>query len=247
MIASNRLFYFAALTVVVVIGLALAAPDPHSDAPASDAKELFNGKDLSGWDGDAQVWSVQDGVITGHATKAQPLKHNTFLIWKDGSVKDFELHAMFKISGGNSGIQYRSKDLGDHVVSGYQADIVDSDPDNYTGILYEEKGRGVLAIRGQKISIDEQGNKNVVGSLGDAAELAKAVKKGDWNDYVITARGNHLTQTINGKTTVDVVDNEASKAAREGILALQIHAGFDMTVQFKEIQLKELKAQEKPQ
>lgn len=235
---------FAAL---LLVGAALAAPDFGADARAAgDVRELFNGKDLSGWDGDEQVWSVQDGVITGHTTAERPIKHNTFLIWKGGTLGDFELHAMFKISGGNSGIQYRSKDLGDHIVSGYQADIVDGDPDKYSGILYEERGRGILAERGQKIAIDEAGKKNVVGSLGNSAAIAKAVKKGDWNEYVITARGNHITQTINGTPTIELTDGEAAKAAREGILALQVHMGPAMTVQFKEIRLRELRGESKP-
>ena len=222
-----------ALATILLIG---AAPDS-----GGDAKELFNGKDLTGWDGDTEVWSVQDGVITGRTTAEKPVKHNTFLLWKGGMVGDFELHAMFKIAGGNSGIQYRSKDLGDHVVSGYQADIVDGDPDKYSGILYEEKGRGILATRGQKVEIDAEGKKNVVGSLGDSAEIAKAVKKGEWNEYVIVAKGNHITQTINGTQTIDLTDNEAAKAAKEGILALQVHMGPPMTIQFKDIKLTELK------
>jgi hypothetical protein len=163
------------------------------------------------------------------------------LFWTGGTVSDFELRAKFKIVGGNSGIQYRSKKLGDYVAAGYQADIDGGDPDKYSGILYEEKLRGIIATRGQKVAIDESGKKNVVGSVGDPAEIAAAVKKGDWNDYVITARGNHLVEMINEHVTVDVTDGETAKAAMEGIIALQVHAGFDMTVQFKDITLTELK------
>jgi hypothetical protein len=225
-----------ALAAILLIG-AGAGPEPDSGF-----KDLFNGKDLTGWDGDKDVWSVQDGAITGKTTADKPIKHNTFLIWKDeggdGVVGDFELHVKFKITGGNSGIQYRSKDLGDHIVSGYQADIVDGNPDKYSGILYEEKGRGILAERGQKVTIDEAGKKQIAGSLGDSAEIAKAVKKGDWNEYVITAKGNHITQSINGTPTIELTDNESAKSAREGILALQVHMGPAMIVQFKDIRLK---------
>jgi len=220
---------------ILLIGAAVAAPETPSDV-----KELFNGKDLSGWDGDEQVWSVQDGAITGHTTAEKPIKHNTFLIWKGGTVGDFELHLKFKISNHNSGVQYRSKDLGDHIVSGYQADMVGDDPDKYTGILYEERGRGILAQRGEKVVIDDAGKKQVAGSVGEGAEILKAIKKGEWNEYVITAQGNHLVQKINGVTTVDVTDNEPAKAARDGILALQVHMGPPMVVQFKEIKLTEL-------
>ena len=115
---------------------------------AEESKELFNGKDLTGWEGDNKFWSVEDGVITGRTTKDNPAKHNTFLVWKGGTVKDFELHVWFKIDGGNSGVQYRSKELPDHVVAGYQADIVDEGP--YTGILYEEKGRAFWPTAGNR-------------------------------------------------------------------------------------------------
>lgn len=224
-----------ALAAVLLIGASLVA----REAPEG-AKDLFNGKDLTGWDGDDAVWSVQDGAITGHTTAEKPIKHNTFLIWKGGTVGDFELHLKFKISSHNSGIQYRSKDLGDHVVSGYQADMVGDDPDKYSGILYEERGRGILAERGQKVVIDDAGKKEVAGSVGVTEDILKAIKKGEWNEYTIIAQGNHLVQKINGVTTVDVTDNESAKAAKDGILALQVHMGKPMTVQFKEIKLTEL-------
>ena len=230
--------------LIVALAAILLIAAGATPEPGGDSRELFNGKDLSGWDGDQQIWSVQDGAITGQTTAEKPIKHNTFLIWKDGTVGDFELHAKFKITGGNSGIQYRSKDLGDHVVSGYQADIVDGSPDKYSGILYEEKGRGILAERGQAVTITE--NEKAKEKFGDSAEIASAIKRGDWNEYTITARGNHLTHKINGVKTIEVIDNDASKAAKEGILALQVHMGPAMTVQFKEIRLKELKGESKP-
>lgn len=211
---------------------------------AEESKELFNGKDLAGWEGDNKFWSVEDGAITGRTTKDNPAKHNTFLVWKGGTLKDFELHVMFKIANHNSGVQYRSKDLGDHVVAGYQADMVGDVPDRYTGILYEEKGRGILAERGQSVVIGE--HDRTKDKIGDPDEIAKAIKRGDWNEYTIIARGNHLTQKINGVTTVEVTDNDAKHAAQEGVLALQIHMGPPMTVQFKDIQLKVLTDAPKP-
>jgi hypothetical protein len=229
----------AATLTIVSISVALADSPP----PAGEAKELFNGKNLDGWDGDPKLWSVEDGVITGRTTKDNPLKHNNFLIWKGGTLKDFELHVKYKIATGNSGVQYRSTDDGDHRVSGYQADIVGGDNDKYSGILYEENRRGILAQRGQKVVIDKDGKKNVVGSVGESDEIAKAIKKGDWNEYTITAKGNHLVQQINGVTTADVTDEQTAKAAREGILALQMHVGDPMIVQFKDIKLTELKSE----
>src|ERR1051325_8453468 len=108
-------------------------------------KSIFNGKDLTGWDGNPKFWSVKDGAITGQTTDDNKTAGNTFLIWKDGTVDDFELRLSYKIVGGNSGIQYRSKDLGEWVVGGYQGDFEAGD--TYSGILYEERGRGILALR----------------------------------------------------------------------------------------------------
>ncbi|MEA2711939.1 MAG: hypothetical protein QOF78_4540 [Phycisphaerales bacterium] len=231
----------AAALGIVTISVALADSPAPAAAKAGEAKELFNGKDLEGWDGDPAYWSVEDSVITGRTTPEKKLKHNNFLIWKGGTLKDFELRVKYKIANGNSGVQYRSTDDGDHRVSGYQADIVGGDNDKFSGILYEENRRGILAQRGQKVVIDAEGKKNVVGSVGESDEIAKAIKKGDWNEYTITAKGNHLTQQINGVTTVDVTDEQTAKAAREGILALQMHVGDPMVIQFKDIKLTELK------
>jgi hypothetical protein len=212
---------------------------PAVPAGADEFQDLFDGKSLNGWEGNINFWSVKDGAITGQTTAENPTKGNTFLIWKAGEVKDFELRLQFRIVGGNSGIQYRSIDKGNHVVNGYQADIDSSD--KYIGILYEEGGRGILAERGQKVEIGADGKKNVTGTTGDSKEIAAAVKKEDWNEYVVIAKGNHLTQSINGHTTVDVTDNASGKAKDSGILALQLHAGPPMTVQFKNIKFKELK------
>jgi hypothetical protein len=206
---------------------------------AQEYKALFDGKSLAGWEGNTKFWSVKDGTITGQTTRENPTAGNTFLIWRGGEVKDFELHLKFKIVGGNSGIQYRSVDKGNHVVNGYQADI--DSGETYIGILYEEGGRGILAQRGEKVEVAADGKKNVTGKTGDSKEIAAAVKKEDWNDYVVIAKGNHLVQKINGLTTIEVTDNESSKAKSDGILALQLHAGPPMTVQFKDVMFKELK------
>ncbi|HWB02102.1 MAG TPA: DUF1080 domain-containing protein [Verrucomicrobiales bacterium] len=210
---------------------------------------LFNGKDLTGWKGQPGFWSVKDGAITGQTTKENAVKENTFLIW-EGEVKDFELHFKFKITdangkaegGGNSGVQYRSKVVKPEysVVAGYQADFEVGK--TYSGILYEEKGRGILAQRGQKVVIKE-GSKpdkpkiEVTGTVGKSEEIQAAIKPADWNEYVIKAKGGHLEHFINGKQTVDVTD-ETAAGAKSGILALQLHAGPPMTVQFKDIVLK---------
>jgi hypothetical protein len=205
-------------------------------------KQLFNGKDLTGWEGNPKLWSVQDGAITGKTSDSGDTKisHNTFLVWKDGKVGDFELTFKYRIEKGNSGIQYRSKLIEPGpfgpVVSGYQADFEAGK--TYSGILYEEKGRGILAKRGEKTEVGEDGKPKVTGQVGDSNEIQAAIKDEQWNDYKIVAKGNHVQHFINGKQTVDVTDNDAKNAPKEGILALQIHAGPAMVVQFKDLVLK---------
>ena len=212
-------------------------------------KKLFIGKNLSGWSGNPDLWSAKDGTITGQTTAEHPAKGNTFLIWTNGNVSDFELHFSYKIvpnndkGFGNSGVQYRSKvlDTNNWVVGGYQADFEAGS--TYSGILYEEKMRGILAQRGQKTVIKDADGKakvEVTGSVGNSDEIQAAIKKEDWNDYVVIAKGNHLQHFINGKQTVDVTD-EGATAAKSGVLALQLHAGQPMTVQFKDIRIKTLK------
>lgn len=215
-------------------------------------RSLFNGRDLSGWSGKPEFWSVKDGAITGQTTPDNPTRGNTFIIaTQDGKpleVADFELRFAYKFTGnsGNSGVQYRSVDMGNFVVHGYQADF-EVGP-NYSGILYEEGGgnRGILAQRGQQVVIKAdpadpaKHRAEVVGSVGNSKEIQAAIKAGDWNDYVVIAKGNHLQHFINGKLTVDVVDEHAAKAAKSGVLAFQLHAGPPMQIQFKDIRIKTL-------
>ena len=214
-----------------------------STAFAED-KNLFNGKDLTGWKG-LDFWSVEDGCITGRTTKEKPTKGNTFLVYQD-EVADFELTFKYKIIGGNSGVQYRSKltDEKAFVVAGYQADFEAGK--THSGILYEERGRGILAQRGQKVVIKEGATPNkpkievAEKEVGKSAEIQAKIKADDWNDYRIVAKGGHLQHFINGVQTIDVTD-ETALGAKKGILALQLHAGPAMVVQFKDLVLKETK------
>ena len=221
------------------------------DRPAEKGfLSIFNGKDLTGWDGNPKLWSVKDGAITGQTTAENPTKGNTFLIWTNGVVSDFELRFAYKIvadndkSFGDSGVQYRSKALPDFVVSGYQANIMVTKP--LTGILYEERGRGIIHQLGQRVVIktDPGDSKKykveVVGSFGKSEEIQARFKTDEWNEYVIIAQGNHLQHFINGQQTADVTDEDEARAAKSGILALQLHAGPPMTVQFKNIRVKKL-------
>lgn len=212
-------------------------------------KSLFNGENLEGWEGAPGLWTVEDGAITGRTTAEKKTGANTFLIWKGGEPGDFELTLKFKMKPGdeknyvNSGIQFRSRvvDPGNWVVGGYQADFEYGE--TYSGILYEEKGRGILAQRGQQVKITQgetpaKPKIEVTGTTGSSADIQAAIKKDDWNDYRIVAKGNRIEQSINGKATVVVVD-ETAEAAKTGVIALQLHAGPPMQVQFKDIVLKE--------
>jgi len=186
-------------TILFPIVLACAlCPSPSAGASEQGFKSIFNGKDLTGWEGNPNLWSVKDGAITGQTTKENPLRgNNTFLIWNDGTVSDFELRLSYKIAAnndkgfGDSGVQYRSKRLPNFVVSGYQANLMVAKP--LTGILYEEKGRGIIHQLGQKVVIKTDPNDankpriEVVGSLGKSEEIQASFKTDDWNDYVIIA------------------------------------------------------------
>lgn len=210
-------------------------------------QSLFNGKDLTGWEGNPDLWSVKDGAITGTTTAEKPAEGNTFLIWKAGEVSDFKLTFKYKMTPGddkkfvNSGVQYRSKivDAANWVVAGYQGDFEYGS--TYSGILYEEKGRGILAQRGQKVKMTQgaepsKPNLEVTGETGKSEDIQASIKKDDWNEYTIIAKGKNLRHIINGKVTIEVEDDTA-EAAKKGVLALQLHAGPPMQVQFKDIEL----------
>lgn len=204
---------------------------------------IFDGKTLKHWDGNPEFWSVRDGAITGQTTSEKPTKGNTFIIWRGGEVADFELKLDYKIIGGNSGIQYRSFEVPNEkwVIGGYQADFEAGD--TYSGILYGERYRGMLCNRGQKTVLSKKDGKfavEVVGSLGDSKEIQSKIKKEDWNSYHVIAKGNHFQHFINGVATAECTDNDEAKRA-DGLIALQLHAGPPMTVQFKNIRLKTLK------
>jgi putative heme-binding domain-containing protein len=208
-----------------------------SFASAQDGfKPLFNGKDLTGWDGNPELWSVEDGCITGKTTGPEQLAYNQFLIWRGGKVKNFELHAKIKETGNNTGIQYRSKELpenGKWSIGGYQCDIHPATPNN--AMVYEERGRGIIVQNGQGVVIDPEGKR----WLASEHEPVK-VDIAQWHEYTVIAQGNHLIHKIDGQVTIDLLDFEESKRSLEGLIAFQIHRGPAMNVQIKDVMLKEL-------
>ncbi len=240
--------------VALVAMLSLASVAAAQDAALAPPKEvglkpIFNGKDLSGWDGDPRLWSVKNGVIRGETTPDKKSKGNTFLIWQDGNTKDFELRLSFRSSAtNNSGIQYRSKHItagkprNPWVVRGYQHEIRNEVKlPNVAGFIYGEGlGRGRICLVGEKAVIGEDGKKKVTDKLIDQEGFKKLFNLDDWNDVVIIAQGNHIRHYLNGRLIMDFTDSD-EKALKQGILALQLHGGRPMWAEFKDIRIKELK------
>jgi hypothetical protein len=233
---------FEKMCVCLLVFASVAAGAFCGRAVAADAKwvPLFDGKSLKNWDGNLDFWRVEDGTITGETTKGHMVKGNTFLIWNGETKGDFELTAEFKLIGGNSGIQYRSYEVPGSrwVVAGYQADM--DGADNYTGCIYGERFRGMLCPRGEKTVIQDNHKPKVVSQLGDPKEIASHIKHEDWNTYHITVRGFHMEQRINGVLTAECDDEDTAMRRSSGIIALQLHAGFVMKVQFKDIKIRPL-------
>lgn len=241
--------FFALLTILALSSNLTAADSKQAPAAPEGMKTIFNGKDLSGWDGDPALWSVKNGAIRGETTKEKKANGNTFLIWRGGRTKDFDLRLSFRVSTqNNSGIQYRSKHVATKarnkwVVRGYQHEIRNSNKmPNVAGFIYAEGGkRGRMCLAGQKVVWGEDGNKEVVGSVISAEEFAKLFTVDDWNDVVIRAKGNHIRHFMNGRLILDCTDKHPERSLLDGILALQLHAGAPMWCEFKNIRIGDLK------
>ncbi|HMP78977.1 MAG TPA: DUF1080 domain-containing protein [Pirellulaceae bacterium] len=228
--------YWPALDVCLV---ALIEHAPVVAQQPDEPQALFDGRTLNGWKGDETLWRIEDNAITGETKPEAPIRANSFLIWDGGELENFELRLKFRIFSGNSGVQYRSRDLGDFQVGGYQADI-DADG-NWIGILYDEHGRGILCRRGERVSIGKDGQRTTATIDDfDQEKFSTATPGGQWHEYVIRAEGSKVSQAINGITTIELDDHEQGKAHARGIIALQLHSGPAMKVQFKDITLKRL-------
>ena len=235
-------------TIFALLACASALAANAADEPGF--KAIFNGKDLTGWDGRPGFWSVKDGHIRGETTGSNPAPGNTFLIWRDGTLKNFELKLRYRIHAGdnNSGVQYRSRETGKWVVAGYQAEV--ENKLGKTGFLYHESGRGWLTDVGDFMEISPDGKLDVVGVVANPKAIYAAPyhTDNDWNEYHFICRGNHVVHHLNGFQTVELVDHHVNKAdakstqqrCMEGVLALQIHGGSPMTIDYKDIRLKTL-------
>ena len=228
---------FASICVAVFLPATLGQVGALEE---SGFQSIFDGKSLAGWDGDPQFWKVENGAIVGQTAKDKQPKQNTFLIWRGGSPADFELKLQFKLTGFNSGIQFRSIELPDikWAMKGYQADM--DGEQKYTGQIYEERGRGFVAMRGQITYIADGKKPGALGSLGDANELKSVIKSEDWNDLDILARGNTIVQLINGRVTSMLIDDDTANRRMDGLLGIQIHLGPPMKIEARNIRLKKL-------
>jgi hypothetical protein len=208
------------LSVLVLVAAGLSVADEPAAPDEVGFVSLFDGKTLSGWEGDMDLWKIENGMIVGDSPG---IKRNEFL----GTAKsfgDFELRLDFRLRNGdgNSGVQFRSKRVeGNSEVSGYQADI----GEKYWGCLYDESRRNKILVEAP-------------------AAFAARLKKDEWNSYTIQAEGDHIVLKLNGETTVDYREADAD-IAREGIIALQVHAGGPLRVEFKNIRIRELKKDKK--
>ena len=228
------------LTVSLIALASLAA----GSLRAEEAKSLFDGKSLDGWKAPVMsYWSVEDGAITATSSKENPCDHNQFLVWQGGDIANFELTLMFRIEGSekaNSGVQVRSQVEEDGHVKGYQVDIADPSAP-YLGAVYDEKGRKMLANRGHRTVINVDGSMNSTPlSAEDPDAALESYQVGEWAEYRIRFVDNKLEVYLNGVQTSEVIDHQKEEREMSGVLALQLHSGPPMTVQFKDIQLTTL-------
>jgi len=213
-------------------------PEPLVMDDKTGFVSIFDGT-LKNWDGDPKIWRVEDNAIVGETTKENPLKLNTFLIYRGDKPKDFELKLEFRMNNTNSGVQYRSVEMpevGQWVLKGYQADM--DFVNTHTGMLYEERGRGIVALRGQMTMAETGKHSRVIGQLQGGDELKGYININGWNQFHVIARGNLLTHVLNGHVTAVMIDEDVEKRSMEGLLGLQIHVGPPMKVEFRNLYLK---------
>lgn len=231
------------LPLALLCSLALLTPPLRGASAEEGFVSMFNGRDLQGWEGKPDWWKVEDGAITAESTLEKPCLAAHYLMWRGGQPGDFDLRLEFRLVGGNSGIQFRSRELPEWDTSGYQADIEDGD--QWTGCLFEHT-RGGVAMRGENVVIAADGTKTVT-AIGDPKELLGKVRKHDWNTYRIVARGPELTLEINGVVMARATDRQQGVAARDGVIALQMHPGPPMKIQFRNLRIRRLPPADAPE
>src|SRR6266404_2451109 len=247
----NNTVQFTALTGAFVCCIGSFAqqppPIPRQTYPVAASDDdsgyemIFDGKTLQGWEGDPKYWRVENGALVGEITPETLLKQNSFIIWRGGSTKDFELKVEYRISAqGNSGVNYRSVEVPGLPwgMRGYQADI--DGRNRYTGQNYEERGRTFNAQRGQITQIRPGKKAEIIGSLGDAALLESFIKKDDWNEYHLIIRGNILIHMLNGHVMSVVIDDDTVNRRFDGLIGVQVHVGPPMKIEYRNFRIKKL-------
>lgn len=240
----NQVYCLTSLCVGLLSNHSLAnAQQTYPVATNKDSGfiHIFDGKTLDGWEGDTNYWRAESGCLVGEITPDKLLKQNSFIIWRGGKTRDFELKVEYRVSEkGNSGINYRSVPWTNApwALRGYQADI--DGQNKYTGQNYEEKGRTFLALRGQTTRLETGRRPQIIASLGETNELAAAIKNGDWNEVHLVVSGNTMTHIINGRVMSVVVDEDATNRTLEGLLGVQVHVGPPMKIEYRNFRLKQL-------
>jgi hypothetical protein len=227
----------AASLIFGFIGVA-SAHHGHAGEPIS----LFDGKSLQGWEGDPEYWRVEEGAIVGEIPSGQTLRKNTWLVWRGGELNDFDLNVKFKLSGAaaaNSGIQFRCQVESIEHVSGYQADL--DQGATWLGRIYDEHGRALLVERGSRVRIDSDGSRQLK-TFAPANQYTVLFREDDWNEYQIVAVGEHVAVYINGTLFSEMIDLQQGQRDLSGLLALQLHSGPETRVEFRELSLERLDA-----
>lgn len=244
--------------LAIVVASAISKVGCAEDvAPGAKFEALFDGNSLDGWDGDPRFWRVVDGAIVGETSEEVNPEQNTFLIHRGGEYDDFELRLSYQVEGFNSGVQYRSVDEGNWVVSGYQCDFeaqwhkATDKPDTelvdkFSGMFFDEKGRMFMAQRGEVVVVrnnPENVKKPLIeklGSVGDATELGAHIKRDDWNELVVIAKDNQFTHLINGHVMAMGIDEDTVSRRASGLFAFQLHKGPPMKIRLKDIRVRRL-------
>ena len=245
----TRLSYALLSFFMILITGCTAAKHVSNMKTENGFREIFDGRSLKGWDGDATYWHVEDGALVGEITPQTLLKRNTFIIWRGGSPADFELKLSYRISAlGNSGVNYRSVEIDTlkYALKGYQADIDGKNKYNLgyprgSGQNYEERGRQFLALRGQRVVIEAGAKPKLLDSLGSQQTLLKSIHYDDWNELHIIAKGSNLKHYINGTLMSEVIDNDTVNRTMSGLIGVQVHVGQPMKIEYRNIRLKVLK------
>ena len=232
------MFFNKVLLLFVLLGLSTMS---IAQVKTAGFIKIFDGKTMKGWEADTSFWTIKNGSFVGEVKPGQPIKNNTFLIWRGGMPANFEFKAEYRISPeGNSGVNYRSEYVKNipYALKGYQADI--DGANQYTGQNYEERGRGFLAMRGQKAVLKENAAPMITGSVGNTDTLKSFIKKEGWSLIHIIVEGNHMRHYINGVLMSETFDEDPGLRKSKGLIGLQVHVMEKMRVEYKDIYLKSL-------